>query len=86
MRQMERATDQVVQLNSNLTNLEKAEILGRIPGMNDISFAIGENGWYGREAAIYAQVFIAALAAEDDDNPAKYQRILTDLDNQLRNG
>jgi hypothetical protein len=85
MRQMELATNQVNEYTKNLTNLEKAEILGRIPGMDEISLAASDNGWYGREAAIYAQVFIAALAAEDDDNPGKYQKILQDVDNQLRN-
>lgn len=85
MRQMERSTEQISALTKNLTNLEKAEILGRVPGLDDISLAVGDNNWYGREAGIYAQIFIAALAAEDDDDPAKYQRILTELDNQLRN-
>jgi hypothetical protein len=84
MRQMERASVQASTLNDNLTNLEKATILGRVPGMDDISVAISDNQWFGREAGIYAQIFIAALAAEDDEDPAKYQRILTDVDNQLR--
>lgn len=85
MRQMERATAQVNALTENLTNVEKAEIIGRIPGTDDISIAVGDNNWFGREAATYAQVFIAALAAEDDENPSKYQKILADIDNQLRN-
>lgn len=83
---MEQASRRIAEMNIAYAKGRYSTIIGRVPTLVDISSEIGDNQWFGREVAVYAAIYQAALEAECLDMEAqnRLQKIIYEEEMKLK--